>query len=320
MYFFTRRVIALALQMDIPEALNGEIVGQSAYFTTVCGDDRGVMVRQIGGPKGKGLFATRPFRKGDTLFVERPYVAMQHLESEASARCCSLTFKFVGSMQEQLQMISETNCEFELPATLERLELPPAVPPPQGNAAEVFCSVEARDEAMAKYYQCLYSPDEDDPIHLFYAHAKSTNEAFLLAGKVVAKIVCDWLQHGNLEKAMEPVKMFQRQLWWEVVAMEGVPEDYTLEEYCKVSYPRNCTFCVDEFMCCNYQVFEEIATDSLDLLKQGIGARTNLSYCGGEKARLMSGAEVVEACQEVFTVDFYANIMGMFELNNIGML
>jgi hypothetical protein len=206
---------------------------EEAYYAAVCAE-RDVMVRQLGADKGKALFATKSFRKGDTIFTERPYVAMQHLESEASALCCAHTFQFVGSMQQQLQMISETNCEFELPASLEHLELPPAVPPPQGNAAEVFCNVEARDEAMGRYYQWLYGPEEDDPLHFFFAHAKSTNETFLLAAKVVAKVLSEWLQHGDLDRAMRPVKMFQRQLWWEVVALEGVPEDYTEEEYCKV--------------------------------------------------------------------------------------
>ena len=74
-------------------------------------------------------------------------------------------------------------------------------------------------------------------------------------------------------------------------------------------------------------MFEEIATDSLDLLKKAVAARTNLPYrgsksiggvAGGERPQLINGQQVLEACQEVFTVEFYANIMGMFELNNIG--
>uniref|UniRef100_A0A5F8H6R0 SET domain-containing protein n=1 Tax=Monodelphis domestica TaxID=13616 RepID=A0A5F8H6R0_MONDO len=38
-----------------------------------------VEVRFVSSAKGKGLFATRPVQKGETIFVERPLVASQFL-------------------------------------------------------------------------------------------------------------------------------------------------------------------------------------------------------------------------------------------------
>ena len=103
--------------------------------------------------------------------------------------------------------------------------------------------------------------------------------------------------------------MFQRQLWWEVVVMEGVPDDYTEEEYCQVScVAATAVIHLRALTCALRQVFRELCSDSLDLFKQGIGAR----------AAPVDGQRALQECAEIFTLEFYASIMGMFELNNIG--
>uniref|UniRef100_A0A493TS19 SET domain-containing protein n=1 Tax=Anas platyrhynchos platyrhynchos TaxID=8840 RepID=A0A493TS19_ANAPP len=74
----------------------------------VCGSPAGAQpgaaaeARFISSAKGKGLFATRSIRKGETVFVERPVVASQFLwnalynyrgEAKVSFSCCGFYFQ-----------------------------------------------------------------------------------------------------------------------------------------------------------------------------------------------------------------------------------
>ena len=48
-----------------------------SYYTEARGSRESVDVRYISASRGKGLFAAKPFVKGESIFIERPYVAMQ---------------------------------------------------------------------------------------------------------------------------------------------------------------------------------------------------------------------------------------------------
>lgn len=49
---------------------------ETSYFSALC-EGTGVEVRVVNERKGRGLFATQNFEKGDTLFIEQPLVATQ---------------------------------------------------------------------------------------------------------------------------------------------------------------------------------------------------------------------------------------------------
>ncbi|MEW5302786.1 MAG: hypothetical protein WDW36_005534 [Sanguina aurantia] len=52
--------------------------------------------------KGKGIFATHSFSKGDTVWTETPLIAEQGLASRRSAHICACCFRFLGSVEHQL--------------------------------------------------------------------------------------------------------------------------------------------------------------------------------------------------------------------------
>ncbi|GLE09369.1 hypothetical protein PINS_up020978 [Pythium insidiosum] len=54
----------------------------------------------------------------------------------------------------------------------------------------------------------------------FVRHTRETNDIFLLAAKVIARVLCRFLVSRDLIKAREPMDMFYKKPWWEVVMME----------------------------------------------------------------------------------------------------
>ena len=65
-------------------------------------DDDGVVIQaDVGEGKGRGLVATRAYRKGETLFREKPVVAAQFCWNECSGyRCCHHCFGPLETAQE----------------------------------------------------------------------------------------------------------------------------------------------------------------------------------------------------------------------------
>eukprot|EP00798_Chlamydomonas_sp_ICE-L_P030341 gene30341-35341_t len=63
----------------------------------------GIEVKLDAGPnRGKGIFTTRNFSRGDTLFKERPLVGIQHASSKEDSLVCAHCFKFIGSVEQQI--------------------------------------------------------------------------------------------------------------------------------------------------------------------------------------------------------------------------
>ncbi|RQM14237.1 hypothetical protein DD237_006761 [Peronospora effusa] len=54
----------------------------------------------------------------------------------------------------------------------------------------------------------------------FQEHTRHTNDIFLLAAKVIARVLSRYLVWRDIAKAREPIDMFYKKPWWEVVVVE----------------------------------------------------------------------------------------------------
>ncbi|KAJ9521056.1 hypothetical protein QJQ45_022775 [Haematococcus lacustris] len=61
-----------------------------------------VVVRDAGDGRGRGIYTTRKFVRGDTIFIERPWVAMQHVANRPAVLVCSHCFRHLGSVEQQI--------------------------------------------------------------------------------------------------------------------------------------------------------------------------------------------------------------------------
>lgn len=127
-----------------------------------------------------------------------------------------------------------------------------------------------------------------------------TNEIFQLAAKVVAKVLLRFISTHDMGHAREPVDMFCKLPWWEVITSEEDLEDEneTLEQY------------QDRFKGLLTQTFEHFMN----------GLRENLATLQAQDAlNGLSVDAVLGSCDEILNVDFFSRVVGMFEMNNISM-
>jgi hypothetical protein len=238
-------VSTLVVGIMLPQA---DGPGSEAYYAEAVGE-RPISVRYVNESMGKCVFSDAAFAVGQTVWHERPFVAMQHLSSKATVKACHHTHCFVGSLEEHMDSVAGVELESELPVKqfvpyavpkgITRLVRPPATgkssssgaPPDPDPVDDLVHYRDEHTEAMAmEEYQNIFAPSEH--VDAFVQHACDTNEIFLLAAKVVAKILVRWIHCRDIEKAMEPATRFQSSPWWEVVVLEGVPEgEGTVEQY-----------------------------------------------------------------------------------------
>ena len=90
-------------------------------------EDDGVVVQaDVGEGKGRGLVATRAYRKGETLFREKPVVAAQFCWNECSGyRCCHHCFEPLETAQENAVRLTG-DYSVVLPYTAEACPTKPA--------------------------------------------------------------------------------------------------------------------------------------------------------------------------------------------------
>lgn len=175
----------------------------------------------------------------------------------------------------------------------ERFEMPAAVPCPGGCAAVEFCSEACAKEAWEAHHKALCAGPGGEaagagegPVHAlaeFEAHAKETNDAFLLAAQVLARVSCAADAEGvSLQEAWAPFACGHKGIWWEILSR---PDDVAEGEE------------EAEFR----SSLKELAFDSLELLRAALPARA-------------------AAHPELFSLEVYASVMGLFELNNLALV
>lgn len=126
------------------------------------------------------------------------------------------------------------------------------------------------------------------------------SQEFLLAGKVIARIACAFAQTGDLKAAARDFMHFQSGLWWDVAGNGGSVA------------ARTCGLRIH-----THYIYSVVAAD-------GRLTRNDLRERAQESLALLREAFVTEAGQNdvalepLFDLDCYGRLLGMFEMNNVG--
>ncbi|KAF1787267.1 SET domain [Phytophthora cactorum] len=102
------------------------------------------------------------------------------------------------------------------------------------TCGSLYCSDTCKQIAYAQHHAllCPLSEERESTMGQFLNHTLVTNEIFQLAAKVVAKILLLFAATQDMAQARQPVDMFCKLPWWEVISSEDdLEEGETLEEY-----------------------------------------------------------------------------------------
>uniref|UniRef100_A0A3Q1AXZ7 Protein-lysine N-trimethyltransferase SMYD5 n=1 Tax=Amphiprion ocellaris TaxID=80972 RepID=A0A3Q1AXZ7_AMPOC len=115
--------------------------------------------------QGKGLFAKKSIKKGDSIFIERPLVAAQFLWNALyKYKACEFCLRALETAEENARRLSG-NPGLSLPhpeLCCVRPELHQACP----QCQVMYCSSECRQAAADQYHRALcLGPSQEDPEH-----------------------------------------------------------------------------------------------------------------------------------------------------------
>ncbi|KAG6618893.1 putative histone tail methylase containing SET domain [Phytophthora cinnamomi] len=229
----------------------------STYFQVVISKAKAPIVCGDAGPvKGKAIYADRDLPKTTRIWTESPLVAMQHERNRGLLPCCQFCYlPLLGNAQRQWrQIVARYNARAArasarsdggktttttaasddlqpvdvdaLEKALRLLRITPqtcgmAGPGAQCPCGELYCSKLCRMRALHEYHAILCP--RNDPCSAmgeFLQHTRHTNDIFLLAAKVIARVLSRYLVWRDIVKAREPIDMFYKKPWWEVVVVE----------------------------------------------------------------------------------------------------
>ncbi|KAE9315062.1 hypothetical protein PF008_g19336 [Phytophthora fragariae] len=232
----------------------------TTYFQVVISKAKAPIVCGDAGPiKGKAIYADRDLPKTTRIWTESPLVAMQHEGNRSLLPCCQYCYlPLLGNAQCQWrEIVSRYNAQAErksarsdggktttttaaaaassdlhpvdvdaLEMALRLLRITPQScgmtgPGAQCTCGELYCSKLCRMRALHEYHAILCP--RNDPCSAmgeFFEHTRHTNDIFLLAAKVIARVLSRYLVWRDIVKAREPIDMFYKKPWWEVVVVE----------------------------------------------------------------------------------------------------
>ncbi|KAE9279437.1 hypothetical protein PF008_g28367 [Phytophthora fragariae] len=283
-----------------------------------------------GDDKGKAIYAGRALKAGEPIWTEAPFVAMQHEDNKEFVDCCDNCFvPLVASkacwarvMASSSEVEGEAAPADEAAASVADFEESIAFLMKEGGKSPeesyfsvftmaehqvkcscgvVYCTETCKQIAYAQHHAllCPHSEERENAMGQFLNHTLVTNEIFQLAAKVVSKILLLFVATQDMAKARQPVDMFCKLPWWEVVTSEDDLEDgETLEQYC------------DKFRSLIAQTHEHFMG----------GLKENLQHLEAQgELNGLSVDAVLSSCDEILTVDFFSCVVGMFEMNNISL-
>ncbi|XP_060103236.1 histone-lysine N-trimethyltransferase SMYD5 [Heteronotia binoei] len=125
---------------------------------------RALELRYIGSTKGKGLFATRKIRKGETIFVEKPVVSAQFLWNALyKYKACDHCLRALETAEENAQRLLG---RFQALPHPEQCGIHKDLHQICPSCQVVYCSPECRQAAWDQYHQVLcLGPSREDPNH-----------------------------------------------------------------------------------------------------------------------------------------------------------
>ncbi|KAK2904381.1 histone-lysine N-trimethyltransferase SMYD5 [Channa argus] len=124
-----------------------------------------VEVRFIDNIKGKGVFAKRSIKKGDTIFIERPIVSAQFLWNALyKYKACEYCLRALETAEQNARRLSG-NPGLSLPHP-ELCRVRPELHQPCPQCQVIYCSSECRQAAADQYHRVLcLGPSREDPDH-----------------------------------------------------------------------------------------------------------------------------------------------------------
>ncbi|XP_004343338.2 SMYD5 protein [Capsaspora owczarzaki ATCC 30864] len=180
------------------------------YFATLCAGKH-VQVRVEDARKGRGLFATQAFKKGDIVFTEAPLVCAQFLWNEAygykACHQCMRSLESPGEMAARLatapttvvaagSAVAKPRTPFELPF-MDQCNLTIATQQDIvtcETCSLVFCNAACRDAAMESHHRILCTRnDADHPLQLLQSAWKSIHyppetTSIMLLARIIAML------------------------------------------------------------------------------------------------------------------------------------
>lgn len=156
-------------------------------------EELGVEVRVIGEPKGKGLFATKHFKKGDILFQERPLVCCQFAwNASYGYLACGYCMRPLEGAEENVRRLSTKN-DVVLPH-------PECCPTKKDTHTECsvckmkYCSTACKEQAWEQYHQLLcFIPGSSHPLDIMnetwkQMHYPPETASIMLLAQMVATV------------------------------------------------------------------------------------------------------------------------------------
>ncbi|XP_015273772.1 PREDICTED: SET and MYND domain-containing protein 5 [Gekko japonicus] len=125
---------------------------------------RALELRYISNAKGKGLFATRKIRKGETIFVEKPVVSAQFLWNALyKYKACDHCLRALETAEENAQRLLG---RFQALPRPEQCRIHKDLHHLCPSCQVAYCSPECRQAAWDQYHQVLcLGPSREDPNH-----------------------------------------------------------------------------------------------------------------------------------------------------------
>ncbi|EEY58880.1 uncharacterized protein PITG_11870 [Phytophthora infestans T30-4] len=368
----------------------------STYFQVVISKAKAPIVCGDAGPvKGKAIYADRDLPKATRIWTESPLVAMQHEINRGLLPCCQFCYlPLLDDAQDQWRdIVTRYNTQVSAKATakpagpvrqqqdpakqgrssgvvdddalekvLKLLRITPqscgmAGPGAKCSCGELYCSKLCRMRAFHEYHAILCP--RNDPCSAmgeFLKHTLHTNDIFLLAAKVIARVLSRYIVWRDIVKAREPIDMFFKKPWWEVVEVEhddfvalpsngesgsdhtsndsGVSsnnedrspsdvKDIDEEEKAEANDGRPTQQTEEEHAhwtsgSSKAQCLQEVMTMTHQLLIDAL--ECNLVRLEREgQLRGVTVEEIWRCCSSVLSFEFFTAQIGLFEMNNISM-
>ncbi|TYZ59868.1 hypothetical protein PybrP1_011267, partial [[Pythium] brassicae (nom. inval.)] len=274
--------------------------------------------------KGKAIYAAKALKAGEPVWTEAPFVAMQHEDNKAFVDACENCFVPLINSTEAWEKVLTSSADVADAATAQDFADAIAFLQKEGGkSAEesyfsvfhlaehqvtcgacgaVYCSARCQKAAYDAHHAvlCPHSTANESPMGEFVKHTLVTNEIFQLAAKVLATILRRFVATHDAAAARQPVDMFCKMPWWEVITSEDDVEDggETLEEY--------------------REKFKSLIRQTHD--KFMVGLRDNLArLAAADELNGLSVDAVLSGADDVLSLDFFSRVVGMFEMNNISM-
>ncbi|CCI49849.1 unnamed protein product [Albugo candida] len=168
---------------------------------------------------------------------------------------------------------------------------------------EIYCSIECQQDAFWDSHGllCAGSKQQVSAITQFFAFAKQTNELFVLAAKILAKILIGYIKTSNLPNARAVIEQFNTPPWWNVAEFEREEHYGKSEEAFRAS--------LEAVL---HQAFEYLMVGLMENVASFLDSI-------GSSSPAFTAESVITACKECLNVDVYAQLVGLFVVKNIRM-